>query len=92
MHNTEKSVKDISLRAKDIILAVAHSCKSATTDVNAQLEDDLKQLTKYVPRVLHAVVVLISCRQHHECNSAVRSRAHIPKQVQETSLQVPRRS
>ncbi|GJE99857.1 hypothetical protein PsYK624_161310 [Phanerochaete sordida] len=52
IQTTEKGIKDISVRAKDIILAVAHSCQGAALDINAQLEDDIQQLTNTMNAIL----------------------------------------
>ncbi|GJE91827.1 hypothetical protein PsYK624_079780 [Phanerochaete sordida] len=52
LNTIEKGIQDISIRARDIVLAVARSCQDATTDISTQLEEDLKQLTSTMSAIL----------------------------------------
>ena len=47
VQNTEKSIQNISMRAQNVVLAVAQSCKGVHEDLNPQLQSDLAQLTEY---------------------------------------------
>lgn len=46
MEATEKALRGIGMRARDIVLAVARACAQFKDELEVQLEDDVKQLTE----------------------------------------------
>ena len=54
MKTTERELQLIGLRARNIVVAVSVACKGAGPTLNAQLQNDLTQLTKWANYLITA--------------------------------------